>query len=418
MGVGGLSAAIHLDRLVGENTQITLFDARRQPGGRTRSFTDPKSGDTLDNGQHLLMGCYRDTLEYCQLLGTEKQIEWQDTMEIPFYLGEPKPRTLRMAKLPSPFHLLWGLLSTNLLSFSEKIATMRLGQGLKSKRNFGDLTCIDLLHHFAQPAGLIEKLWEPMILAVLNASPKQASASAFVEAFRLIYFGEQQDASLIFPTSGLSELLIDPAVKILESKGHTLRYGEVVEKITSDLTVSASSGLEQQFDAVILASTVGPSVELPVEIPAFEYSPILNAYFWVDREIIANRVAAFVGTNLQWAFPHKTNLGAQRLALTISAADDLIEQDNKELTDRLWKDLQSRAPEAREAVLLKSQIIKEKRATPLFTPEAHRRRPSTVTPVSGLFLAGDIVQNGLPATIEGAVRNGKAAASILVASTK
>lgn len=406
-GASGLAAAVHLDRIAGINTRITIFDARRQPGGRTRSYIDRETQDTLDNGQHLLMGCYRDTLEYCSIIGTADQIDWQDTMEIPFYLGPGESHRLRLAKLPAPLHLLYGLVSTDLLDFSEKIAGLRFGQALKSNRSFRGMTCAQLMAQTRQPASLVKKLWEPMVLAVLNASVEQASAEAFVEAFRLIYFGKRQDASLIFPRVGLSELLIDPSVRLLESHGHELRLGEPVQSVTDSLAVNG-----EQFDSVILASSVGPEISLPIQTPTFEYSPILNAYFWLDREILDFPVSALIGRDLQWAFTRPTTFGKQRLALTVSAADTLIDKSNEELIAALWGDLQALIPIAGEAKLLKAQIIKEKRATPLFTPEAFAMRPSTTTAIPGLYLAGDIVQNGLPATIEGAIRNGKRAAEM------
>ena len=411
-GVSGLSAAIHLDRLAGENTQITIFDARRQAGGRTRSYIDRETQDTLDNGQHLLMGCYRDTLEYCGLIGTADQIDWQETMEIPFFTGPGESHSLRLAKLPSPFHLLYGLISTGLLSFSEKLAALRFGQALKSKRSFEGMTCAQLMAETRQPASLVTKLWEPMVLAVLNASVEQASASAFVEAFRLIYFGKRQDASLIFPKVGLSELLIDPAVEQLEARGHALRLGQPISKISAGLVVSTLID-DEEFDAVILAATVGPDISIPIALPTIEYSPILNAYFWLDKQVLDFPVTAFIGRDLQWAFTRPTGFGGQRLALTVSAAGSLIEKSNQELTELLWSDLQALVPAARSAKLLKSQIIKEKRATPLFTPEADAARPTVETAITGLYLAGDIVQNGLPATIEGAIRNGKRAAEMV-----
>jgi squalene-associated FAD-dependent desaturase len=415
-GVSGLAAAIHLDRIAQEsgdgNTQITIFDARRQGGGRTRSYIDRETGDTLDNGQHLLMGCYRDTLEYCGLIGTASQIDWQETMEIPFFTGPGESHKLRLAKLPSPLHLLYGLVSTDLLSFSEKLAALRFGQALKSKRSFDGMTCAQLMAQTNQPASIVTKLWEPMVLAVLNASVEQASAAAFVEAFRLIYFGKREDASLIFPRIGLSELLVDPAIGLLTARGHELRLGQPVSKISAGLIVSTASG-DEEFDAVILAATVGPDISIPIALPTMEYSPILNAYFWLDGQVLDFPVTAFIGRDLQWAFTRPTSFGAQRLALTVSAAGSLIEKSNEELTELLWNDLKSLVPAARDAKLLKAQIIKEKRATPLFTPEAHAARPPTETAIRGLYLAGDIVQNGLPATIEGAIRNGKKAAEMV-----
>jgi squalene-associated FAD-dependent desaturase len=411
-GVSGLAAAIHLDRLAGENTRITLFDARRQAGGRTRSYTDRETGDTLDNGQHLLMGCYRDTIEYCGIIGTAAEIEWQETMEIPFFTGNGTSRKLRLAKLPAPFHLLWGLISADLLTWEEKRAALRFGRVLKSKASFAGYTCQQLMEATAQPRSLVRKLWEPMVLAVLNASLKEGSAAAFVEAFRLIYFGKRQDASLIFPSIGLSELLIDPAIQQLRDKGHDLRLGQPVRKVSAGLVVSTAFG-DEEFDAVILASTTGPEIEIPVALPSIHHSPILNAYFWLDTVVLSFPVNAFIGGDLQWAFTRPTSFGKQRLALTVSAAGPLIEKTNEELIELLWNDLRSHVPEARDAKLLRAQIIKEKRATPLFTPEAFASRPDTATAIKGFYLAGDIVQNGLPATIEGAIRNGKRAAEMV-----
>ena len=419
-GVSGVAAAVELCHSAPGKFEVTLFESRREAGGRTRSYVDAETGDILDNGQHLMMGCYTATLEHLRRIGSQDLVTISESLRIPFTdTGNGKTAYLESSKfLPAPLHLLRGLLRTNLLTPSEKYAAIQLGTRIKLDAlpsDVDNLNCGEFLTRMHQPDGLGRKLWEPVILATINAKVRDASARLFVNVVRLALLDSKQGSALVFPTTGLSELLIDPGVALLErTQGQTVKFGtpvDAIEKDDSGEWVVRHKNESEHFDAVIIATnTNGIVMPEGIATTGFAPSPIVNAYFWIDKPILDSPIRAFLGTTLQWAFSKQTHLGGERLALTVSAAQDIVERSNAELTDLLWSDLLAAIPGARQAKLLRSQIIREKRATPLFTPATHQQRPTTTTAYHNLYLAGDLVQNGLPATIEGAVRNGQQAA--------
>jgi squalene-associated FAD-dependent desaturase len=419
-GVSGLSAAVALVERGFRN--ITIFEARKEAGGRTRSYIDPTTGDTLDNGQHLLLGCYRSTLKYLKSIGSDQLLRRTPLL---IHYHEADRETPHVFRIPPdsepPVNLLAGLWSSHLLTSREKFAATRLGVALEepTAKNAEAITCASLFARLRQPEGLIKKLWESIVLATINAPIDEASAELFINVFREAFLSDREASELLIPSVGLSELLIDPAIRMLEKNGVRVLLSTPVrsiEKIDGNFKIS-TDGVQGRFDAVIYSAQSAEPLpeEVRQTIPAFEYSPIVNAYFWLDREIFSTPIHSFLGTTLQWAFPKPSERFPQRLALTVSAANGLVEHSNDEIQHILWTDLCATVPNARLARLLHFQIIREKRATPLFTPTVQSGRLATATSIPGLWMAGDIVQNGLPATIEGAVRNGIAAAESMAA---
>lgn len=428
-GVSGLAAAVKLAAAVtlagGGTREITLFEGRREAGGRTRSYKDTKTGDTLDNGQHLLMGCYAATQEYLEMIGTSKLVTklplsvkfWESTGVRSFTIDRA---------LPPPMNLISAIMRTSLLSFGEKKAAATIGNIIwrdKLPRRFQDMTCAELFAKCEQPEEVIQKLWAPIVLATINAAPEHASATLFVNVVREAFFSSRTASNLLMPIVGLSELLVDPAIAKLEAAKVKIQLGTPVRKIERSrehFTLSTDAG-DLDFDYII-STTPDPLYPLPSTVyplPSTPYpvqtSPIVNAYFWLDRTITSSPIHCFIGTTLQWMFPKASTFSAQRVALTVSAAEDIVDKTNEEITGILWSDLQRTVPAAREATLLHSQIIKEKRATPLLSPSIQNRRPESATYDKHFILAGDLVQNGLPATIEGAIRNGFKAAGLIPA---
>jgi hydroxysqualene dehydroxylase len=414
-GVSGLAAAVALAERGLHN--ITLFEARREAGGRTRSYIDPTTGDTLDNGQHLMMGCYHSTLKYMRAIDSEHLLQ-RAPLWIHFHeTGRNVPAILQLS--PNS-NLLAALLRSRFLTLREKFAATRFGLSIdaSSAKYSEGMTCEALFAKLHQPAGLIRKLWAPIVLATINAPIEHASAVLFVNVLREAFLSGHEASDLLLPKSGLSDLLIDPAIRMLEQHAVQIRLSTPVRTIEKNGTALqiVTDDSREDYDAVIYC---GQSFDpLPQEIrasfPVFEHSPIVNAYFWLDRPLLRGPIHGFFGTTLQWVFPWPSKYAAERLALTVSAGNALAKRTNEEIRHILWTDLCAAVPAAREARLMHHQIIREKRATPLLTPAIQERRPSGFTAVPGLFLGGDLVQNGLPATIEGAVRNGFAAAELLV----
>lgn len=419
-GISGLAAAVHL--LEHGYRNVTLYEARHEAGGRTRSYLDSTTGDILDNGQHLMMGCYHATLEYLRAIGSSNLVH-RTPLAIAFHEPGKSPARFEIHRRLAPsINLLAGLWSSNLLSRSEKIAAIRLGLAIKNNRVNASGSCKEFFEARKQPSKLIRKLWAPIVLAAINSPLELASAEVFVNIFREIFLTGHEGSDLLFPSVGLSELLIDPAIRMLQAHGICVRFSAPVREIKYEgdsLRVSGNNQVEVYDSVIFCGQSDDPLPEsISSNLPRVEYSPIVNAYFWLDRMVLNSPIHAFLGTTLQWAFPKPTAYASHRLALTVSAASELTALTNEKIRDMLWSDLQSAVSAARTAKLLHFQIIREKRATPMLTPQVQQHRPGASTSIPGLFLAGDIVQNGLSATIEGAIRNGVAAARLVLRSTR
>ena len=420
-GTSGLAAAVKLYSAHSSRPfAVTIFESRREAGGRTRSFIDSETGDTLDNGQHLLMGCYTSTIEYLRTIGSEHLLQKQNSLEIPFLLpNEHRMSILKLpAHLPVPLNMSVGLFQTDLLYQYEKLAAVRFGMGMmmfRYDKQMAHSSCADLFRFAQQPVTLIEKLWAPIVVGTLNLPPEKASAQVFLHTMRLIFLQNKKHSSLLFPKVGLSDLLINPALDYLLSHGCEIRYGQTIQTIKAgnNLVYVETAEGNTVFDALIFAGNYHDISFMPKEIsriiPIVKYSPIANAYLWVDKKIVGMPICGFIGTTLEWCFTKPTHYAAELLACTKSAADDLMKKDNGEITDIFWNDIKRSFPN-NNAKLIRSVIIKEKRATPLLNVELQLHRPNTKMIIPNLYLAGDLVQNGLPMTIEGAIRNGQRAA--------
>lgn len=418
-GVSGLAAAIELFELAheyGTDIEVTIYEARREAGGRTRSFVDNETGDTLDNGQHLLMGCYTSTIDYLKAIGSYNLIERSPSLEIPFHFRGGTSLSLSLPKyIPTPLNLLLGIFGSSLLAAFEKLAAIRFGLYilfLTHDRHSHDMTCDALFVRTKQPESLVKKLWEPIILATINAPTCKASAQVFINIMRVMFFHDRRYSQILFPKVGLSELLIDPALAYLAKKKCEIKYGAVIGGLTRVNGLAHILGEDgktlEVYDGAIDSATNFTRSE------GFTYSPIVNTYFWVDRKILDAPINGFISTSLQWCFPKPSTFAKQLIACTVSAGDELAQKTNEEIRDILWRDIQNTIPAAKYATLVHSKIIKEKRATVLLTPENQKLRPNRISNEKNIYFAGDLAQNSLPMTIEGAVRNGQICARKLL----
>ena len=368
------------------------------------------------------MGCYKATLKYLETVGSTHLYK-REPMRIYFHQVGKDPLFLEIPSNSGPIlNLLRGLFGTDLMTTYEKLSAVRMGlrMVLTSPKRWERFTCAELFRKCGQSENLIRKFWEPMAIAVINASIEKASAVLFLNFFREAFLAGSGASDFLTPTVGLSELLIDPAIIFLQKEGVRICESTPVRSIESNegKFVVHTDSASEEFDSIIYTAQTTDALpsEVKVELPNIEFSPIINAYFWIDRPVFRTPIHAYLGTTLQWSFTRPSTFAAQRLALTVSAGNELVPRSNEEIKEILWNDLCSSVPEMSGVNLLHYQIIKEKRATPLITPDIQRSRPEVTTNVPGLFLGGDIVQNGLPGTIEGAIRNGYRAAEELIRS--
>ncbi len=429
-GIAGITAAVALAE---RKVRVTLLDARAYPGGRVRSFADKTSGEIIDNGQHLLMGCYKHSLNLLETLGTRNQLQAQRRLRVAFAEADGRQAVLDSSLLPGKLGMAAGIARLQGLSFRDKMLALRLAARLRiGWLRSKNMSAEEFLRRHKQSESLIRRLWEPIILATLNARPDQAAASLFVTVLQLAFFADEESARLLFPRRGLSELLA-PLPDWLAAKGGALKLHTTVrELLLRDDKVRGvilNDGSELSSDIVISAL---PARSLGRVIPAetakrpefralqhCKTSPIISVYLWFDRSFLATEFTAMLGSSIQWVFNRRALCETaeelrQRypghVALTVSAADDIVNASSDAIIDLALRELRAAFPAARAAKLLHGTVIKEKSATFLATAAFEPLRPSPLTGLQNFVLAGDWTDTWLPATIEGAALSGIRAA--------
>ncbi len=431
-GVSGLAAAV---RLSGAGARVTLLEQAQKLGGRCYSFRDPATGDIVDNGQHVLVGAYHRTLAYLETIGTRQFL----TTEKGITFADPSEgrAVLRFPRLPAPFHVASGLLSFRLLPIADRWGCVRVGRHLRAwseatERSLASQSVDIWLSSLGQSESARRVLWDPFCVSVMNERPESASALLFARSLRRAFFGVRDDAAVLIPTIGQSELYVEPACRLLLGAGARIIAGTEVDRITlergkatgvrlADGTLMASGSVIAAVPPHALARMVPPEAAKAApfdSLGAFASSPIVSVHLWFDREILDVDFIGLIGQDVQWVFNRRRITGggstAGYLSALISGAYRQVDLAKEELVELAIRDIASVAPECARARLLSSLVIKEKRATFSATAGAERLRPSAATPIGGFFLAGDWTDTGLPATIEGAITSGETAAARVV----
>ncbi|GAB1430606.1 hydroxysqualene dehydroxylase HpnE [Ignavibacteria bacterium] len=431
-GAAGIAAAID----IAPHKTVVLAEARPYIGGRARSFVDRETGEVIDNGQHILMGCYESFLASIRKLDTEHLFRRQQYLRVEFAEPDGFRDVLDCSKVSGAIGVAAGIFGLRRLDFISKIKALLFAAALRAGiLRTEKLTSAEFLRKYGQSEEIIRRLWEPIVLATLNTKPEMASAKLFIEVLRRAFFGKSDASQILIAEKGLSEIFA-PVGKYLENRGGRLLLSTAAEElIFTDGKVSAvrfANGETIQCDAVI--SAVPPrSLErlLPAEIrgrkpfdvlSAIRFSPIISLYLWFDRPVMSNDFVAMLGTASQWTFNRRAICAAPpeiiskypgHIAITVSAGNELAEQYPEKTALHCADEIRRAFPEAAAAKLLAWQVVKEKSATFLATPEAEQYRLCTETPIKNLMLAGDWTATGLPATLEGAAQSGiKASAAI------
>jgi zeta-carotene desaturase len=427
-GFSGLAAGVALAEA---GRGVRLLEQKPHLGGRARSFLDPTTGSVVDNGQHIFMGCYHATIQFLSTIGTLDRLRFQKHLNVHFIDRKGRLTVLQCAALPSPWHLLLGVLRSGSFTFKEKLEVLRLGGSLRRQRAMGHsserLSVREWLTNLGQCERLQHNFWDLLCIAALNEDPTVANAALFERVLRLALFTSPEDSRLAIPGVGLSELYVDAAAAYIRSKGGRVECGQgVVGLLVSEgqcRGVRLSSG--EQIEAESVLSAV-PSFQLAALLPGdllrqepffapvvfLRPAPIISINLWFDRAITDLAFVGLRGGTVQWLFNKGKIFGSGEhyVSLVLSGAHRHIARGKEELLDMALLELGDFFPEARKAGLLHSLLIKERFATFSPTWEAEGLRPAARTPVRGLYLAGDWTATGLPATIEGAVQSGYTAA--------
>jgi hydroxysqualene dehydroxylase len=436
-GFAGLAAAVALAE---RGMRVTVLEGKPAPGGRAYSFTDENTGDLVDNGQHVLMGCYRETLDFLDRIGASDKLVVHEDLEIEMLAGPGKSAKLKTARLPGPLHMSAALFGYRHLSVGERWGVMRGGLAmLAMRRRGGDelrrFTVAQLMDRLGQPARARECFWYPLSIATLNDEPELSSSALLAEVFARAFFSRRSDSAFIYSRAGLSDLYCTGARELIERAGGAVVPHSIVEMLEPGGGLVGGVRLRdgRRFEAKNFISAV-PAQNLLRFLPenavanpffsrltGLSISPIICAHVWLDREVTRSPFVGFIGTTTQWMFNKRIIFeqhGAAHpgyLSFVISGARRLIDKSGDELLGIVMNDFRAMIPAAREAKVVKSIVIKEKNATMAPDLRSHELRPGAATPIPNFFLAGDWIQTGLPATIESAVISGRAAAAAVAA---
>lgn len=404
-GISGLSAAV---RLANAGYKVQVHEATQQIGGRCRSYFDAATNLTIDNGNHLLLSANHHALAYARSIGTEAGLVGPKVAQFPFVdfrTGQRWLLDLGDSRLP-----LWVLDDERRVPDTGLVDYLALAPlaWASTSRKVGDvIRCKGTLY---------DRLVQPLLLAALNVDPPEGSAGLAGAIVRETLLAGGQACRPLIARDGLSAVLVEPAIKLLQEKGADIRLGHELREFAisggqiTGLTFGANDHIDMAGgDAVVMAvppraaASLLPGLKTPNKFRA-----IVNAHFRFDPPPGAPPILGVVGGLVEWLFAFP-----QRLSVTISNGDRLVDMPREELANAIWKDVCKAAGVTGD--LPPWQIVRERRATFEATPEQNALRPPAVTSCKNLFLAGDWTDTGLPATIEGSVRSGDRAADLVLA---
>jgi squalene-associated FAD-dependent desaturase len=383
-GIAGLAAAT---RLAEQGIAVTLYEAAGQAGGRCRSYYDPTLDQTIDNGNHLVLSGNKAVHRYLRRIEPEGRLTGPGRAYFPFTDLKTDARwILKLNRSPLP----WWLAArgrrvpgTNARDYLPYAKLMFAGR----KAHIADVVPVK--------GAVWERLMRPFLLAALNTDPETASAQLAGQVIRETLARGGYACRPRIATPNLSSVFIDPALSFLERKGAKVELG----KRLRTLVFGGHAVLALEFPDMTIPLNPGDMVVLT------EFRSIVNGHFRFPGPKGAPPILGVINGTAEWIFSFE-----DRISVTVSGADAIVDRDREELARLLWRDV-SAALRINDA-LPRWQIVKEKRATFAATPEQDMKRPSTKTACRNLFLAGDWIDTGLPATLEGAVRSGEAAAAL------
>jgi len=428
-------------RLITTGYSVTLVERRPYLGGRAYSFEDKETGLQIDNGQHVFLGCCTAYTGFLQEIGTLELTTRQPSLHVEVRDAAGNAGFLSAAPLPSPLHLLPGFLLYPHISFMDKLKALPVLLRMSRIKN-RDTPALQIedfeswlrRHHQSERA--IRNFWELIILPTCNDPASAVSASTAFMIFQVGLLEGRHNADVGYARAGLSDVMGTAAEHKLQERGVTLLLGHTVKQLLVG-DDGALSGVEmadgERLQADWYVSAL-PAHALPDLLPqtanesaiaasaaAHTYAPIVNLHVWYDRSVADFEFAAFVDSPVQWVFNKSRIMGdddpGEYLTVSLSGAWEHWPESKEALQERFIKELERLLPRARVARVVRFQVVKEQRATFRSLPGTAEHRLPAKTSIRNFVLAGDWTDTGWPATMEGAVRSGEAAAAHIMTTT-
>ncbi len=435
-GVSGLSAAV---RLADAGRRVAVLEATPRLGGRASTFTDPGTGEPVDNGQHVLFGCYRETYAFLRRLGTERLAPLDPALAVSMADATGSQRRLSCPPLPPPWHLVAGVLKWQALPWADRVSALRIAPAIRRLQTGsaglepGAATVDDWLRAHGQSPGLRRWLWHPLAIAALNQAPDVASVGPFLEVLARLFGPRPEDSAIGLPVAPLVDLYAAPAARLVQERG-----GIVLTRTPATIVLDGAGAIVRVRGGGVSIGTrtvvsavpwhalprlwegppPAPLDGIHAAADRMASSPIVTVNLWFDRPVMRQRFVGLIGTTMHWAFDKSAIFGdgAAHVAMVASGARDLVGLENDRIVEVAVRELGRALPEARAGKLTRAVVVRERRATFSLAP-GQPPRPGTTTGLEGFFLAGDWIATGLPATIESAVASGHAAAAAVLSAT-
>jgi hydroxysqualene dehydroxylase len=435
-GFAGLAAAVDLAE---RGRGVLLLERRAFLGGRAYSFLDRTTGDTVDNGQHLMMGCYRHTLGFLEKIGALGNIKFQPNSRVDFLSDTDGHAAFACPPLPAPLHLLAGLARLKTVGWGDRVRALGVGLALKrmngDRARLADITVREWLDELGQSKRIQHRFWDLIALATLNEAPERASADMFARVIEEAFLHTRRDSTMVISRVGLSEMYTADAQRFVEERGGEVRVNATVERVEFEGGRAGGlilrGGERVEPDAVVsavpyfaLRTMIAPEVAAGVEafrhLGDFQSAPIVSINLWYAEPVTDLEFVGLLDSPVEWVF-NKNAVGASRgryqhLALVISGAHAAAKLPKEEITEMAVNEMRRFFPAARKQRPAHSFVVREHHATISHTVGVARLRPAQRTPFANFFLAGDWTDTGLPATIEGAVWSGQECARQLLSA--
>lgn len=413
-GWSGLATAIHL---VKHNKKVLVLESSRQPGGRALSVAFHQH--TVDNGTHIMIGAYRETLQLLTTIGLQ-QTELFERHPFSLTLRRLNGRKISLpaSGFPSPLHLLMSFLDARGLTFKDKWRALRMGMAL-SRRGYKltqDISVAELLDRHQQSAQLVSFIWEPLCLAIMNTPLHEASAEIFLNVFNDVFNQTRHDTDFLFFKKNLSSILPEPAMNYLAQHHAEVKLSHRVTQLIPRADYHEVRTDRETFTAPHIVVATPPYItqrllqsittlrHLTKQLDSFEYQPICTVYLQYPKNIMLPQpMTGLLGGTGQWLFDHAISGQAGLMSVVISSSGKHMQWDNPTLETTIADELATLYPHWPKPT--DTFTIREKRATFSATVNINQNRPGNRTPIQGLWLTGDYVATGYPATLESALRS-------------
>jgi squalene-associated FAD-dependent desaturase len=416
-GWAGLATAI---KLAQQGIPVSLFEAATTAGGRARDIQLKKIA--LDNGQHLMIGGYQHVLAILDTVGVDINTVFE-RRPLSLQLIGKNAQTLHFQAnpyFPAPLHLLAGLLGKTGMSLKHRFQIARLSiQLLQNPESIADQRNVqDWLGLHGQDEEITRWLWEPLCLAILNTPIKKASARTFLRVLKDSFLYKRKNSDLLFSTSTLSKLFVDPCLNFLNANDAKLHLGQRVTGLTVENNRVSGLNIGDKhlaFKHVILAvppnhchnlTASHPQLgDLNNKLSQFTFEPITTVYLQYPRDVqLPQPMIGLVDSYSQWIFDRRICNQPGLMSVVISSSGPHMKLDRQQLADLVIKEIAYKFPALPKP--RSSFVVREKRATFQCSMNIDAIRPENHTPVQGLWLAADFTDTGYPATLEGAVKSG------------